>query len=835
MHPAPHPSNRFFYPRFLMPDSTSPAGASVAARAPAHGFAAPGPVTAVSPEPDGVGFRCDEASGRLRFLADGVLKVVLSPTGTLPDGFSYALDPGAAWAGPSTLDVEETDGDVTLRTAALQVRLDRATGCLGVLTTGGQAVLEDAEAPAWRRGAGGAVGGGLSKRLRNGERLLGLGDKAAGLDRRGGRYEHWNTDAFAFERGTDPLYKTLPFVLGITAAGSADAGPLAYGLFVDTPVRSVFDLGAADPDRLRIEAEAETLTYYVFHAPTPVEVVQQLSRLTGRPPLWPKWALGYHQCRYSYRTADEVRAVARGFRARGIPCDALYFDIHYMDGYRVFTWDRDAFPDPAGLLRELKADGFHAVVMVDPGIKADDPAYAVARSGIEHDAFCRCPDGALATGTVWPGLCYFPDYTDPAARRWWGDLHRYLLAQGVDGVWNDMNEPALFNPEGEGNVEADALTLPAEVRHAYEGRGADHAAMHNVYGMQMARATWEGLRRLRPERRPFVITRAAYAGTQRWATGWTGDNSSTWDHLRLALQQCLSLNVSGMAFVGADVGGFVGAPTGELLARWTQLGALMPFFRNHSGLDTPPQEPWALGPEVERVCREAIELRYRLLPYFYTALYRAAADALPILRPLALAHPDDLAVRLETPAGFYVGDALLAYPALDEGQRHADVYLPVVPGGWFDFWSGASHEGGQTLRVETPLDALPLWVRAGTVLPLAPVRQTTAEPFEALTLQVYPASGNFTSVLYDDAGDGWDFERGGFYRCTFHGTCDDETLTVRAEVEGDFAPPWARWEVEVFGPGPVEVAADGEPVAFEYDRTCARFTVGPSQSFEVRY
>ena len=805
-----------------MSDSISAAEASVASL---------GPVISISPKADGVRFRFGEGIGRLTFLADGVLRVCLSPTGDLPDAFSYALDPDAVWPGPSTLSVEETDGTVTLRTGALDVRLDRQTGCLGVFTLDGRAVLEDAEAPAWQRGEDGALGLALSKRLRTGERLLGLGDKTAGVDRRGGRYEHWNTDAFAFERGTDPIYKTIPFVLGITA----DESPLAYGLFVDTPARSSFDLGAADESRLRVEADAEDLTYYVFHA-EPIEIVQRFTRLTGTPPLWPKWTLGYHQCRYSYRTADEIRAVAQGFRDRNIPCDALYFDIHYMDGYRVFTWDRDAFPDPAGLLAELSAAGFRSVVMVDPGIKADDPDYAIARDGLERDAFCRLPDGSLATGNVWPGACYFPDYTDPDVRRWWGDLHRDLLDAGVAGVWNDMNEPAVFSEtDGEGDIEADAITLPDDVRHAYEGHGATHAAMHNLYGGQMVRATWEGLRHLRPKRRPFVITRAAYAGTQRWATGWTGDNCSTWDHLRLAVQQYLSLNVSGFAFVGADVGGFVGAPTGELLARWTQLGALTPLFRNHSGLDTPPQEPWQLGAEVERICRKAIELRYRLLPYLYTALHRAAADALPILRPLALAHPADLVVRLQSPAGFYVGDRLLAYPALDEGQRHADVYLPVASGGWFEFWSGIRHEGGQTLRVETPLDALPLWVQAGTVFPLAPVRQTTDEPFDVLGLRVYPADGEFTSVLYDDAGDGWDFEQGGFYRCTFRGHGTEDALTVRAEVEGSFAPPWTRWEVEVIGPAPAEVLAGGEAVAFEHDGTCARFTVAPSQSFEVRY
>jgi alpha-glucosidase len=706
------------------------------------------------------------------------------------------------------------------------VRVERATGCLCVLAPDGRSVLDDADAPGWT--AEHAV---LSKRLRDGERVLGLGDKTTALDRRGGRYAHWNTDAFAFERGTDPIYKTIPFVLGIGEDG------LSYGLFVDAPARSSFDVGAADPERLTVEAEAGELTYYVFYDPSPLAIVQAFTRLTGPMPMLPKWALGYHQCRYSYRSADEVRAVARGFRERGIPCDALYFDIHYMDGYRVFTWDRDAFPDPAGLIRELKEDGFHSVVIVDPGVKADDPDYAVARDGLKQNVFCRMPDGAPYVGDVWPGPCYFPDFTDPAARRWWGELHRDLLDAGVDGVWNDMNEPAIFDVEQEGaaDVEENAKTFPDDVRHHYEGRGADHALAHNVYGMQMVRATYDGLKALRPDRRPFVITRAAYAGTQRYATGWTGDNSSTWDHLRLALQQALSLNVSGMAFVGADVGGFIGAPSGELLARWTQLGALMPLFRNHSGLDTPPQEPWAFGPEVERVCRDAIELRYRLLPYLYTQMHRAAEEALPILRPLALVHPDDETIRQLSPDGFYVGPDLLAYPALHEGQREVGVYFPPNPGGWFDFHTGAHYEAGATHRVAAPLGTLPLFVRAGTVLPLGPVRASTSVPAPELTLRVYPGTGAFDATWYDDDGDGWGYAEGDRRHVTFRVAHARDGLRVRVEERGGGEREVVRYRVEVIGlaAAPRAVMAEGGALGFESGSGTVRFQMPRLGTFSV--
>lgn len=810
-----------------MLDSSTPRSAAVS-----HAGLQPlGSVTAVEALPAGVRLQCGEAAVRLAFLTDGILKVWLAPDGQFSDGFSYALDPDRAWSGPQMLDLDERGDSVILRTATMEVRIERSTGMLGVFTRDGRSVLEDAESPRWDEGHV-----SIAKQLRDGERVLGLGDKTAALDRRGGRYEHWNTDAFAFERGTDPIYKTIPFVLGITA----EAAPLAYGLFVDTPTRSTFDVGAAETDRLSVAAETGELVYYVFHAPTPLEIVQDFTRLTGPMPLWPKWALGYHQCRYSYKTAEEIRAVARGFRERGIPCEALYFDIHYMDGYRVFTWDREAFPDPVGLIQELKAEGFRSVVMVDPGVKAGDPDYALAQDGLAHNAFCQTPDGEPFVGPVWPGDCYFPDFTDAEVRRWWGTWHRDLLDIGIDGVWNDMNEPAVFNADlvDEDDIEANALTFPDTVRHAYEGRGADHAFIHNAYGTQMVRATYEGLKALRPEHRPFVITRAAYAGTQRWATGWTGDNSSTWDHLRLALQQCLSLNVSGMAFVGADVGGFIGATSGELLARWTQLGALTPLFRNHSGLDTPPQEPWAFGTEVERVCREAIELRYRLLPYLYTALHESATEALPMMRALALVHPDDAFIRDDSPAGFYFGGDLLAYPVLGEGQREVEVYLPENDGGWYDFNTGEHFSERSRHRVPVDLGTLPLFARAGTVVPLGPVRASTAIPSEELTLRVFPKDGAFASTVYDDAGEGWDYEQPeGYQRVRLLGEMGVDRLAVHSEARGGYTQGPTRWRIEVMGASapPRAVLAEEQAVDFGTKDSSILFTVRSGASFSVKF
>lgn len=741
----------------------------------------------------------DDGALRLDALDDRTVRL---HRGDSPGSDSYAIDPDTVWPGPSAWTVEEAADHILAKTADLSIRLTIRTGELVVTETASGAVLVDARGPA---------GAAHSLELEPQDRLFGLGDKALALDRRGHRLQMWNTDAFKYARGTDPLYKSVPFVLKQGAES-------AVGLFYDNTFRATFDLGAHEADRLFWHADGGDLDLYILSAPTPLGVVQSYARLTGRTPMMPRWALGYHQCRYSYMNEGEVRDVARQFREREIPCDALYFDIHYMDGFRVFTWDTERFPDPEGLLADLAADGFRSIVIVDPGVKADDPEYDIYRQGADLDAYVAYPDGDEVRGEVWPGTCAFPDFTNPAVRDWWGGLHQTLTEVGVDGIWNDMNEPALFSVahvEGTMAGEENVGTIPDHARHHMEGQGGDHAEAHNVYGMQMQRATHEGLRKLSPDARPFTITRAAYAGAQRFGTGWTGDNTASWDHLKLAVQTCLSLGVSGMPFVGADVGGFVGTPSGELVARWTQVGALTPLFRNHSAIDTPRQEPWLFGDEVERVCREAIELRYRLLPSLYTALWQAATDGTPIMRPLALIHPDDETIRTTSPLGFYIGNDLLAHPVLEEGQTEREIYLPDTPGGWYDMVTGEWIEGRSTLWTETPLDRLPLYARAGSVVPLAPVRQHTGEPIDRLELHVYLASGSHESWLYDDAGDGY----GDHWSCRLGLVVDEATVAFTPTDSGDWVPAWSGWDVVIHGltRAPQQATVAGDAAEGQWD------------------
>ncbi len=800
----------------------------------AHGFDRLGAVVSVQPLDAALVVTFDGGARlRLDALDDTVLRLRYAPPGgALREHPSYALDPDAAWDGPTAWRVNDEPEHVHVETAALRLALGKEDGGLVVSDRDGHVLLADEAGAAFQDGRV-----AHSAQLDPADRLFGLGDKALAFDRRGHRVEMWNTDAFKYGRGTDPLYKSVPFLLKLGAER-------AVGVFYDNSFRSTVDLGAEDGDRLRFEAEGGDLDLYVLAAPEPLGVVRAFARLTGRTPMLPRWALGYHQCRYSYMDEAEVREVARGFRERGIPCDTLYFDIHYMRGFRVFTWDRERFPDPPGLLADLQADGFTSVVIVDPGVKADDPEYDVYTEGVALDAFVRYPGpdgtpGEEAHGEVWPGRCAFPDYTRADVRAWWGELHTGLVQDGVDGVWNDMNEPALFSVahvEGSMDAEHDVGTLPNEVLHAFEGRGGTHAEAHNIYGMQMQRATHEGLALLRPDRRPFTITRAAFAGSQRFGTAWTGDNSATWDHLTLAIQTCLSLGVSGMPFTGADVGGFVGTPTGELLARWTQVGALTPLFRNHSAIDTPRQEPWLFGEEVERICREAIELRYRLLPYLYTALHEAATAGLPILRPLPLLHPGDETIRRTSPLGFYVGPHLLAHPVVVEGQREREVYLPASPAGWYDFWSGEALEGRQTIWTETPLDRLPLYVKAGAVLPLGPVRQHTGEAVDRLELHVYPAPGRYESPLFEDAGDGHGWTHGDAWLGTLALSDDGETLGLEVSVAGTHRPAWTAWDIVVHGLGaaPRTVETSEGAAAVTWDGEAARFTMSVGDGFTLR-
>lgn len=577
------------------------------------------------------------------------------------------------------------------------------------------------------------------KALGKEEKFYGLGDKMGFINRRGYDYENWNTsDPKAQTENFKALYKSIPFF--VTLKGST-----AFGLFFDNTYKAYFDFGKESPDYYFYAADGGSLDYYFLAGPAFTRVVENYTYLTGTTPLPQLWTLGFHQSRFGFEGAQDVLAVADKFRELDVPCDVIHLDIDYMDGHKVFTWNDKAFQAPGELTAALKEKGFHVVTINDPGVKQEE-GYAAFDEAVEKGYFLKDKEGNLYSNRVWAGLTAFPDFGRKDVRDWWGEKHRFLIDAGIDGIWNDMNEPRGFNGD-----------LPNDLPMMDNDRLADHGELHNVYGHYMNMATFEGVKKL-TGKRPFVVTRACYAGSQKYAMTWMGDNHSMWMHLQMALVQILSAGVSGYAYCGTDVGGFGSDATPELLCRWTQLGTFSPFFRNHSSMGTRRQEPWVFGPETLDICRKAIRLRYELLPYLYDCFRECEQTGLPILRPVVMHYQDDPNTT-DLNGEFLFGDRMLVAPVLEQGADKKLVYLPA--GTWYDYATGAAYEGGRYHVVDAPLDTCPIFVKAGAVIPTYEVKEhIPAEGYDAVTLRVYPGSGEY--VHYQDNGTDYAYQDGAY-------------------------------------------------------------------------
>ena len=644
-----------------------------------------------------------------------------------------------------------------------------------------------------------------------GEHYFGCGERTGELDKTGTRQIFWNVDPPRGQTALENnLYASIPFTL-VLAEGQA------WGFFLDSTTRVEFDLAHDEPQRAWFGADNGDLVYYVFSGPTPADVLARYTELTGHTPLPPLWALGYGQSRFSYETAEEVRQIARSFRERDIPCDTLYLDIDTLDGYRVFTWNPVGFPDPQGLLAELREMGFHAVSIVDAGVKVDEQ-YAVYAEGRARDLYCKTPEGNDYQNVVWPGICAFPDFTNPETRTWWGEQHAPLLDAGVEGIWCDMNEPGLFLPPNS--------TMPPDVVHPGGGKAQLHIQVHNSYGSLMAQATREGLLLLRPERRPVVISRSGYAGIQRHALLWTGDNSSTWEHLTMSLSQLQNLGLSGVGWAGVDVGGYYGDTSGELLARWTEFGIFQPFCRNHSEKTTRRQEPWAFGEPYESVCRDMLKLRQRLLPYLYTLFDECHRTGAPILRPLFWAYPNDQATY-SMDDEFLCGDALLVAPVTRPGVEHRHVYIPA--GSWFHWWTGTRVDGPAHILAHAPMGRPAIYVRANTAVPLWPeMNYVGHEEADPLTYVLYPYVGSGSATFYEDEGEGYEHVNGFYARRSITSDVDGGNIrVVIGEQEGKFVPArrHVRLELREIPSEPKAVHLGKAPVNWRYDAEQRRLFV----------
>jgi alpha-glucosidase len=689
-----------------------------------------------------VHLRLECGAARIDGIMPGVIRLRVTPSAVLPEDRSFAIEKPPASA---KLSVIKKGEDLLVKGRGITLLVHGRDFAVSLLD--GKGALLSRGTPMHHCEKSVTDG----RDLQDGEDFFGLGERISPLGRRGYVTVNWNYDNARYHNETDEsMYISLPIMISLNAGTGQ-----SYGYFLDSSYRTVFDLGHGNWRQARISAHTCELNVYFITGTGVREILGRYTDLTGRHPLPPMWALGYHQCRWGYEHLSEVKAVADNFRKRKIPCDTLWYDIDYMDEYRVFTFDRKRFGDIRKHLKETQEKGFRSVVIVDPGVKVDKKGnYDVYDEANAKRYFLRMPDGKDYIGKVWPGESKFPDFSRPEVREWWGRMHQRYFDEGVDGIWNDMNEIADFTDHA-------TKTVPPETLMWDEGRWSMQDRMHNVYALLEAKATYEGMRKLKANERPFILTRAGYSGVQKYSAKWCGDNTSSWDHLRASIQQIINMGLSGVGFVGVDVGGFGWTNSNpELLTRWTQAGVFYPFFRNHTARSTISQEPWCFGKETEDICRDAISLRYHLLPYFYQLFHEMAEQGSPVMRPLFWGNEDDPRTNAVADQ-LLLGNYLMAAPVLERGARSRKVYFPK--GEWYHYFTGEKFEGGREYLVEAPLDSIPMFIKAGSVVPATQTVESTAKLDKTrLILEVVAGKTSFHENYYEDDMISLEHEKGAF-------------------------------------------------------------------------
>ena len=725
-----------------------------------------GDMQSVAAKSNALIIKTEEAEASVFVYSPTIIRVNISKARDGTASFAVIQNPLAE------INFTDTDNEIIVETSALKLRINKLPLRFSFYTADGQVLSEDDD----RFGVNWQGDRVINyRKLYPDEKFIGLGEKTGNLNRRGSNYVNWNTDAALHDINADPLYKTFPFFIGLH-------GNLTYGLFFDNTHKSYFDFGATTDDQMSwFGADGGDMNYYFFGAQGIPQIIEDYTWLTGRMEMPPLWSVGYQQCRWSYMSADEVLEIAATFREKQIPADVLYCDIDYMDQYKIFTWNKETFPDPKGMIDKLKAMDFHLVTIVDPGIKIE-PGYKQYDEGVAKNYFATYPNGENYVGSVWPGRCHFPDFFDEKVREWWGASFTALTEPGVEGFWNDMNEPAAWGQNMPWMMKFGEKFMPG---------------VRNAYGMQMARATYEGTKKIGINKRPFVLTRAAYAGTQRYSAVWTGDNSASDDHMLLGQRMVNSLGITGMSFTGVDIGGFSGNPTPELMVRWNSLGVYTPMFRNHAMQGTVYREPWRWGEENEAIIKKDIEQRYRLLPYIYSGFYQSQQTGMPLSRTLAINYTDDENVYdTKYQNQFLFGDSMLIAP-VESTKLTAEVYLPK--GEWYRMTSGEKFEGGTVINADAPLTDLPVFVNAGAIIPMQQVIQSTNDKGDGiLALHIWYGEEANNFIYYEDDGSSYDYQKGVYYKREIRFDPENKTISL-SEVEGAYQSKYDRVKLVLHG------------------------------------
>jgi len=730
------------------------------------------------------GLHGDTAHGkfRIQFYNTNVARITASLADQFED-FSYSIVAAPAFS-PEIKDAGEF---LEVQSDQIIVRISKNPVRLQFFTKQGKLINED------DAGFGTSWNGEqvtTYKKLQDGERFIGLGEKTGPLDRKGQGYQNWNTDAFAYSPGADPLYCSIPFYIGIHNG-------LTYGIFFDNTYKSFFNFGASNNRFASFSADAGEMNYYFIYGNSVSEIIQHYTHLTGRMEMPPLWSIGYQQCRYSYYPDKEVLTLAKTFREKDIPADTIVFDIHYMDQYKIFTWNDRDFSNPKALLNELQKLGFHVVLMCDPGIKIED-GYKAYDDGVKQSVFIKYPDGTNYSGQVWPGWCHFPDFTNPQTRAWWQAQLNDYVELGVEGYWNDMNEIATWGQMIPENIEMD-----------FEGNNATMRRGRNLYGFQMARGTYEGTKALMKGKRPFNLTRSGFAGVQRYAAVWTGDNVAYDEHMLLGVRLVNSMGLSGIAFAGYDVGGFVGDASTKLFARWISIGAFSPFFRGHSMINSRDSEPWAYGEEVEQISRNYIKFRYQLLPYIYSLFYDASKTGMPVQRSLAIDFTHDPKIYDGQFQNQYLfGPSFLVAP-VESDKNFVKVYFPA--GDWYSLYDGQHYGGNTEVILECPLNRLPVFVKGGALIPMQPVKSSTKESSDNLILHVYAGKEKNSFTFYEDDGTTFSYQSGAYSKRELEFNPGERKLIMGA-VEGTYASTLKKVTLVLHGFNTNSISLNGKAV-----------------------
>ena len=642
---------------------------------------------------------------------------------------------------------------------------------------------------AWDRDAGGIV---MRYFALPGEQYLGFGERGGPIDRRGRVLWMKNSDLAAFHSLSDPLYISMPYFYAMRDG-------LASGVYVDSGALPFFDLDSNANGVLTFGVVSGDLDYYVMAGPQPLDVARSYRQLTGPNQIPPIWTLGYHQSRYSYMTQDETLTTAWLLRALQIPADVLYFDIDYLDQLRMFTWNTLAFPNPAAMNEQLKAWGFRSVNIMEPMNRIDDPLHPwLSASGF----YLKGWDGETLVNDIWFGQVSWLDFSKSTVRSWYKDsLKGFLSAYAVDAVWNDLNEPAQNH-------------MP-EAIYDFDGQPRTDAEARNLYALLEARTSYEAQRELRPQVRPWTFSRSGFAGIHRYGANWGGDADTSFASLRANVEMTLSMGLSGQPFFGHDIGGFLGSPSPELFLRWMTFSAYTPLFRNHAMNTSARREPWAFGEPYLSMARGIINERYRLIPYLYSLFQHDASSGQPVISPIPFHFPaDPIATAINDQ--FMLGPSLLVAPIVTEGATSRWVYMPNGAS-WIHERTGTLSAGGTWVPVLAGIDQIPVFVRDGSIIPRAPVAQSTAEqPRNRRSLDVYcgaPAAFD----LYEDDGLSFEFEVG--VSLTTHLTCTPGGVTTIGiqRGSGTWLPPADRqWRIYLHRSGaqPAKVQSGDADLAY---------------------